>query len=145
VTAKLVFVDLDGTLADGTHRLHHIHPKETRNWDKFYEQVLGDAPHQDIIDMVSTLHQNYTVILLTGRREATRADTEQWLAHFHVMYDALIMRPEGNFTDDHIWKPEVLRQFGLHNIAFVMEDRNRIVKVLREMGLRVLHVAEGDF
>jgi trehalose-6-phosphatase len=145
VTDKLVFVDLDGTLADGTHRLHHIHPKKTRNWDLFYEKVLEDAPHQDIIDMVNILVANYTVILLTGRREETRKDTEQWLRHFSVRYHGLIMRPEGNKTDDHIWKPEVLRQFGLHNIAFVMEDRNRIVKTLREMGLRVLHVAEGDF
>jgi len=143
--SKLVIVDLDGTLADGTHRLHHIHPKETRNWDAFYEKVAEDTPHKDVISLVECLCSRYTIVILTGRREETRTETEQWLTAFRVPHDMLIMRPEGNRTDDHHWKPEVLRQFGLHNIAFVIEDRNRIVKVLREMGLRVLQVADGDF
>jgi len=55
------------------------------------------------------------------------------------------MRPEGCRTDDHIWKIEVARMFGLHNIAFVIEDRNRVVEAFRKVGVRVMHIADGNF
>ena len=143
----LVIVDLDGTLADGNHRLHHIHPKETRNWDKFYEECSLDTPHTDVIELVRALRDyGMTVIILTGRREETRKETQQWLAHYGIPYEILIMRPKGNHEDDHKWKPGVLATLGgPANVLMVIEDRNRIVVTLREQGYRVLQVADGDF
>lgn len=141
---KIVLVDLDGTLADGEHRLHHIR-KEPRDWDGFYDDVMGDAPHYDIIDLVRRLHEDFTVVILTGRRGETREKTEEWLRLFDVQYDVLIMRPPGNRIDDHIWKMEVIHLFGKENIHMVFEDRNRIVETLRKEGIRCLQVAPGDF
>lgn len=141
---NIALVDLDGTLANGEHRLHYL--KETpRNWDAFYGECDLDTPHTDVIEVVNSLTERYTTIILTGRVERTREVTEQWLSDHEVGYHALIMRPDGVRTDDHIWKVEVAKLFGLHNIAFIIEDRNRVVKAFREVGVRVLHVADGDF
>ena len=143
---NLAIVDLDGTLADGTHRLHHLYPKENRDWDKYFELCHLDTPHDDVISMVNALRSSgLTIIILTGRREETREPTERWLEHKGVAYDALIMRPVGNYTNDHIWKAEIIKLFGKENILMIIEDRNRIVKTLREEGYRVIQVAEGDF
>lgn len=142
--SNLVLVDLDGTLADGTHRLHHIQ-KAPRDWDSFYDECGGDSPHEDVIGVVNSINEQYTTIILTGRVERTRAVTEEWLSENEVGYHALIMRPEGCRTDDHIWKIEVARMFGLHNIAFVIEDRNRVVEAFRKVGVRVMHIADGNF
>jgi phosphoglycolate phosphatase-like HAD superfamily hydrolase len=142
---NIVLVDLDGTLANCDHRLHHIQPGPERDWDAFYESCHLDQPHLDMIRMVNAISDHYLVIILTGRREETRAVTEEWLHEHGVEFHALIMRPVGNRTDDHVWKIEVGRLFGLGNIAFVVEDRNRIVEAWREAGLRVLHVADGPF
>lgn len=144
---KIVVVDIDGTLADGNHRLHHLYPKENRDWDAFYARVKDDTPHQDVIELVDALNCSnfYQIYLLTGRREETREATIEWLSRFNVEYRNLIMRPSGHYEDDHIWKPRVITEIGTHRIAFVLEDRNRVVKAIRDLGVRVLQVAPGDF
>jgi hypothetical protein len=143
---SLVIVDLDGTLADGKHREHHLHPKEKRDWDAYYEKCGLDAPHEDVIQVVNSLQASgYIIIIITGRREQTRPATEQWLRHYGVCYDVLIMRPVGCHTDDHIWKVEMISLVGPQNILVVIEDRNRIVSEMRARGLRVIQVAEGNF
>lgn len=142
--ANLIIVDIDGTLADCEHRMEHIQ-KTPRDWDSFYAAAAEDSPHWDVINMVNALSEHYCVILLTGRREEIREITEQWLSAHEVEYHALIMRPVGNRDDDHHWKTEVIRQFGFHNVEFVVEDRNRIVETLRKEGLRVVQVADGPF
>jgi len=143
----LVVVDLDGTIADGSHRLHHLYPKEERNWDKFYAECSLDTPHEDVIDLVRALKTyGLTIVILTGRREETRSETLHWLDHNGVPYDILMMRPKGHRVDDHKWKPEVLELLGgPDSIMMVIEDRNRIVTTLREKGYRVLQVADGNF
>lgn len=142
--SNIVIVDIDGTIADGNHRLHHLQ-KEPRDWEAFYEEVHMDEPHHDVIGMVNALAEQYMIVLLTGRREETREATETWLHEHEVSFHALIMRPEGNRVDDHIWKIQVGRLFGLNNIAFVVEDRNRIVEAWREAGVRCVQVADGNF
>jgi hypothetical protein len=38
-TMKAVIIDIDGTLADTTHRLHHIKSKPP-NWDAFFAECM---------------------------------------------------------------------------------------------------------
>lgn len=142
--SNIVLVDLDGTLADGEHRLHHIR-QIPRDWDGFYAECHLDTPHQEVIDLVNAMSAQYVIIILTARREETREVTEQWLEVHEVTYNAMIMRPEGHHEDDTTWKISIGKLFGLHNIAFVLEDRNRVVEAWRAAGIRCLHVAEGDF
>lgn len=126
--------------------MKYLWPKETRDWDRYYENVDQDAPHQDIIELVKHLKAaGMTIILLTGRREETREATEFWLKQYEVPYDALIMRPPGNKTDDQIWKLEIVDIIGKHNILLALEDRDRIVRAMRLAGIRVLQVADGNF
>jgi len=142
--SNIVIVDIDGTLADCEHRMEHI-KKHPRDWDSFYSLVSGDTPHYEIITMVNALANEYVILLMTGRREETREDTENWLAEHEVVYHALMMRPPGNRDDDHTWKISIGRMFGLQNIAFVIEDRNRIVEAWRNVGVRCIQVADGPF
>ena len=48
-----IIVDLDGTVADLSHRLHHINGKH-RNWDAFFAGVDKDTP---IVGTLSSLVQ----------------------------------------------------------------------------------------
>lgn len=141
---NIVIVDLDGTLANGEHRVHHLR-KEERDWDAYYEDVLLDEPHPEMVDLVNAIADDYLIVILTGRREETRAETEEWLGNHEVTYHVLIMRPEGNRVDDNVWKLSVGKLMGYHNIAFVVEDRNRIVEAWRTAGVRCIQVADGNF
>lgn len=86
-----VVFDIDGTLANAEHRLHHIRdmahwvgvpPKP--NWDEFLkdELVAKDAPVPETWQLLTTMleqPQDYRVIFITGRRESTREMTYEWL------------------------------------------------------------------
>lgn len=47
---KAYIFDIDGTIADCSHRLHFI-TGEHKNWDAFYDACLDDAPINDVIKM----------------------------------------------------------------------------------------------
>lgn len=158
---KYVVVDIDGTIADCTHRLHHL-TKPKKDWDKFFEECANDEPIQEIVDLVKTMNErNYRVIYLTGRvgTDETRKATEEWLVKQGLWdYEALLMREGGDFRVDRIVKPELLTEYitkhfehdeyGVcHNdvISLILEDRTSVVEVFRKLGYKVLQVAEGNF
>ena len=150
---KYVVVDLDGTVADCTHRLHFING-ETKDWKGFYEACKDDKPIASMIDMVRALNERYYyVIFLTGRSELARNVTQEWLQANNLWnYDDLIMRPLEDYRQDSVVKLEMLNNYirtNLNNdkeaIGFILEDRATVVKSFRDAGFKVLQVAEGDF
>lgn len=57
------------------------------------------------------------------------------------------MRPEGNNEKDSIIKRRMFDEYirGKYYVDFVLDDRNQVVEMWRNMGLTCLQVAEGDF
>ena len=150
---KYVVVDLDGTVADCTHRLHFING-ETKDWKGFYEACKDDKSIMPMIDMVRALNERYYyVIFLTGRSELARNVTQEWLQANNLWnYDDLIMRPLEDYRHDSVVKLEMLNNYIRTNlnddkeaIGFILEDRATVVKSFRDAGFKVLQVAEGDF
>lgn len=57
-TYGVAIVDLDGTLSDGTHRLHLMPTKDlhlTESWSEFNKAAANDKPIQSTIDVVRNL------------------------------------------------------------------------------------------
>lgn len=143
---RIFVFDLDGTLADVTHRLHHLACKP-KNWAKFFDECDKDKPIQwviDLLEMVCFTRSDYDhVLILSGRSEHTRDKTEAWL-HVHgiTQYDELIMRKQGDFRPDETIKPELLQVFlDAHpnaEVAFIVDDRQRVVDMWRAKGYNVL-------
>ena len=143
--------DIDGTLANADHRLHHIldDPKNP-DWDTFFSLTHLDAPILPIILITKVLWRCLeTVVLLTGRNERCREETEEWMKRFEVPYDQLIMRPLHDHRPDHIVKLELLdKNFTkeeLSNIQTIFEDRKCVTEAFRARGYHVCQVAEGDY
>lgn len=88
-----VVFDIDGTLADATHRLHFINDMQhwaqpegklpRPDWESFLadEHVGKDEPIPQTWKLMHLLLKegNTRVIFITGRKESTRAMTEKWL------------------------------------------------------------------
>lgn len=148
----VVVVDLDGTIADCTHRLHFIQGTN-KDWDAFYNACKDDAPIESMVKMVHALNERfYHLVFLTGRSEIARSSTDEWLLENKLWsYDALLMRPLGDYRDDSVVKLELLNNYVNNEmgadktITFILEDRNTVVKAYREAGYKVLQVAEGNF
>lgn len=144
-----VIVDVDGTIADTSHRNHYLADQDNQDWESYKALLLHDTPFFDIFFLVDALRQaGCRIILCTARSEAERADTEKWLSDWDFgSYAKLYMRPEGDHRPDSVFKAMAFQQMGLDGFCptMVLEDRNSVVDMWRSMGLRVLHVAPGDF
>jgi len=126
---KTYIVDIDGTLADLSHRLHHIQ-KEPKDWDAFFDGCEEDEPIQNVIDVVRQLGttQGNRIVYLTGRPERVRGKTICWLSKNGLPERNLVMRKNGDHRPDTIAKRELLEKLQSegHEIVGVFEDRPTI-------------------
>lgn len=139
--------DIDGTLADLTHRLHFIQgPK--KDWTGFFANCEKDAPIPEVGLVATALGvAGHTIIYSTGRSESAREITENWLDAYGLPVGEVFMRRDGDHREDNIVKSELLDAiieiYG--DIAGVFEDRQQVVDMYRARGLRVFQVAPGNF
>jgi predicted kinase len=137
-TPKAVLVDIDGTTALMAARSPF---DETR--------VHEDRPNAPVITVIRALADaGNAVVFLSGRTDACRAATHQWLLeHVRVPFQALHMRPAGDMRKDAIVKRELFDQHvrDRYDVVCVLDDRDQVVAAWRELGLTCLQVAPGNF
>ncbi|MBE4733699.1 AAA family ATPase [Streptomyces sp. ND05-3B] len=87
------------------------------------------------------------VVLLSGRGEEHRGQTEAWLRAHEVPYDELWMRAAGDHRRDDVVKAELFDRHVRHRFAVrvSLDDRDRVVAVWRRMGLPTWQVNYGNF
>lgn len=130
-----VIFDIDGTLAK-------------MNWRSPYDysKVLEDSVHKDIAYFIPIFKDKNKIIIVSGRPDSCREDTEKWLKDNDIYYDELHMRNAGDKRKDSIVKYEIVKELvKKYYIKYVFEDRNQVVKMFREAGFRCLQVADGNF
>lgn len=130
-------VDIDGTLA-------HMRGRSPFEWHRVGEDALNEA----VSEVVYALKVNYfKVILMSGRDEVCRPETEQWMVDHGVLYDELVMRPEGDMRKDSIVKHELFWEHVApgYSVRGVLDDRSQVVNMWREIGLPCFQVAPGEF
>ena len=165
-----LIVDVDGTLSNPEHRRHHIYPAWPTNtecpshlpvngkcnscgykgpkkdYDAFYAEADKDTPHQPIVDLVGHLAAHYYVLIVSGRPiDLCGKITEDWLLKQGLYPLHLFMRNGGDYRADYIIKGEMLDLLPKERIAYVLDDRDQVVKMWRANGLTCLQVAEGSF
>jgi len=156
---KIIVVDLDGTVCDTAHRDHLAQAKQ---WDEFHAAAKDDRPRADVAFFLSVLARRSVLdeILLvacTGRNERYRQTTLEWLIkHDLAVFDTILMRPDGDRRPDVEVKPEMLREFielteseypwaGKREVAFILEDRDRVVETWRNLGYACWQVNNGSY
>ena len=142
----LICFDIDGTLADLSHRVHYWR-ESPKNWNKFKSEMINDTPIEQIVTINRVMAKaGHTVILCTGRSEDTRDLTEQWLFHHGVKFEKMYMRAEKDYRSDDIVKnlllAHIILDFG-KKPDIVFDDRPRVVKMWRECGVFVADVYQG--
>ncbi len=150
MTEAIVF-DIDGTLADLSHRLKFV-SGEHKDWERFYQGVGEDeviVPIAQLFAMyASSLPPDSKLLCITGRPERTRAATLKWFREkIGPEPDAIYMRKDHDFRPDVEVKREwveKLRAEG-YDIRLAFEDRDRVVKLYRDLGIQCCQVAEGAY
>lgn len=167
----VVICDLDGTIADLSHRLPFIndevlsgkhkelfefakkHGEKGRTdteirYSLFYAnaQVENDPPIKEVIDKVRKEHEaGRTIIFVSGRSDVCRKGTEKFLReHVDFPWSALLMRASDDRRPDTMVKEDFLKkQLKDYNIVRVYDDRPSVIRMWQENGLEVVDCGDG--
>ena len=149
---KAIIVDIDGTVALRNNR---------SPFD--YARVGEDSVDHRMAHLLRNLIcecEEYDVFFVTGREavDNCREDTIKWIndnIYSHTWEGImgpeynwkLFMRDEGDHRSDEIVKKEIYENHiaPYYDVVCVFEDRNRVVKMWRGLGLLVAQVWDGVF
>ncbi|MCF3183182.1 AAA family ATPase [Streptomyces polychromogenes] len=132
-----VMCDIDGTLALTGDRGPYD-----------FSRCELDLPNEPVRHALAAFRRGGDrIVLLSGRGEEHRPQTESWLRAHEVPYDELWMRAAGDTRRDDVVKAEL---FDAHvreryAVRVSLDDRDRVVAVWRRMGLPTWQVNYGDF
>lgn len=143
---KCFLIDIDGTIANGDHRLHHI-KKEPKAWDDYFLACGNDAPIAHMHAVLTGLSAYFEIVYVSGRSDMVRQQTIDWIDRHGFPCDALYMRKQGDHTNDDVLKIQMLEQVRADGYDPIMafDDRNRVVAAWRVAGIPCAQVAPGDF
>lgn len=134
--------DIDGVLADSSHRAHHLR-KRPPDWQAYRAGIVDDRPIIPIVALASALHvAGQTVLLVTSRDAATRPQTEQWLEAHGVKFAALFMRPAGDTRLEYDVKSDLIadaRDAGYDPLV-IIDDRDDAIRAAIGQGIAALQV-----
>lgn len=133
--------DLDGTLA--LRRGDRPGRRGPFDW----RRVGEDDPNVPIIVLAQVLvDAGFGIVIASGRSDACRDQTDEWLARHAVPCNALLMRRDGDFTPDQVVKRAMYDHISrVWDIRGVFDDRDAVVAMWRDIGLTCLQVAPGEF
>lgn len=135
-----IIFDIDGTLADCSHRVHHVNGSK-KNWKAFMEGLSDDKPVEQLTMLNAILHDvNYPIMLCSGRSEDERQATETWLSKYKIIYNKIYMRKSGDYRADYVIKRELLDEIRADGYEpfLIFDDRQCVVDMWRKEGLFVL-------
>ena len=143
---KCCIYDVDGTLALKGDR------------SPFDESKVDlDSVNHPVADMLRKKHLEYgfynilkkkhKIIIVSGRTDACRDLTIKWLNDNKIPFDELYMRKEGDVRKDAIIKEEIYNEHikDKYYIEYIVDDRDQVVKLYRDLGLLCLQCYYGDF
>lgn len=151
---KYIVFDIDGVLADCSHRLKYIQG-EDKDYDKFYskEELWKDKPIKAGMNILDALHRFEVmrdnprltefygeVIFITGRNESCRDTTYNWLYNNILergtVYHKLYMRPKNDYRPAHEVKKDLIeKHIGFENILFAFDDDVMVSEMYNRHGV----------
>ncbi len=141
---QAIIVDIDGTLANISHRRHLA---ENKDWGMFFKNMNTDTVNPWCNQIIKRFKKDHHILLVTGRGEEYEVATKLWLRKWGVSYDQIFFRPKKDNRNDSIIKKEIYDNEikDLYDVTFAIDDRQRIVDMWRSIGITCLQCAKGDF
>lgn len=131
-------VDLDGVVADVTHRLRHLRTRP-KDWDGFFAALSADPVLPEGLAVSRRLAEEHRLVYLSGRPERTRADTEAWLRRHSLPPGRLLLRRDDDRRPARLLKVGVLRRLSREApVAVLVDDDPQVCAAARAAGFAVL-------
>jgi hypothetical protein len=94
---KVVLVDLDGTIADTSHR-YNLAPTvdQFSTWSVYAKACIRDTVIESVAVLTRILISKCEIHYISGRDGSALLETEMWLRKNNLPYHFLTLRPAGN-------------------------------------------------
>lgn len=126
--------DIDGVLADATHRQHHL-ASRPKDWDAFFGGVGADPVIEAGVRRYLEEATRHEIVLMSGRPERTRRDTQEWLARNGLGEPRMVLREDADFRPAAVVKSELIGLVATPTeVAVVVDDDESVVARLTAMG-----------
>jgi FMN phosphatase YigB (HAD superfamily) len=128
--------DIDGVLADASHRQHHVQTRP-KDWDAFFAGVGEDPVIEPGRQRLLAAAVDHEIVLVSGRPERTRAATEAWLEVGGMGHPRLILRADQDWRPAAVAKLDLIRELGTPDeVAVIVDDDPSVVEALSRHGYR---------
>lgn len=132
VARPIAVFDIDGVLADVTHRLHFL---DVHQWERFFAAADVDPLLDEGAGRLREALEDHDVVYLTGRPERNRPLTERWLGAHNLPTGPMFMRPDDDHRPARYLKRDVLRAFACtRDVASIIDDDPAVVAMLEADG-----------
>ena len=131
-----VVFDIDGTLA-------LMGKRGPFDWKRVYVDDVNDIVAEQV-----KFHKNLgrKIILVSGRDEVCREETQDWLGFHDIHFDELYMRPKDDQRKDTIVKREIYETHlqDKYNVLCVYDDRLQVLEMWNNLGIFAFNVNQGN-
>src|ERR671916_2132178 len=137
---ECVIFDLDGTFA-------FLGDRSPYDASRAEGDEVNEAVHF-VYEAIRSGKPETAVLLVSGREDRWRAETERWLERHGIIADGLFMRRGGDRRKDTVVKREIYDRHiaGRFTVRVVFDDRDQVVRLWRgEPGLPPFPDGWGDF
>jgi hypothetical protein len=139
-TAERAFaaIDIDGVIADPSHRLHLVE-RRPKDWDAFFAAASDDPPLTEGLAVAQRLAADHDIVYLTGRPERCQADTVAWLDRHGLPPGRLVMRRAGDRRPARAAKLGLLRRLAAERpVRVLVDDDAAVCAAAEDAGFTVL-------
>lgn len=111
-----------------------------------FELCTEDDVNFAVRRMLDAFWREVHILIVSGRQEKYRTQTERWLFWHNINYARLLMRATGDGRDDAIVKKEIYeREIAEHyDVLAVFDDRLRVCRMWHALGLPLFRVGDPD-
>lgn len=155
---KYIVFDIDGVLADCSHRLHYIQG-DNKDYDKFYsdEKILKDKAlgsgfilFRSILYLLEDINtpsrlrnrEEIRIALITARNKRCTKATVDWFLDNMKKFQKdrfkcnLFMRPEKDWRPAYQVKESLIEEYiGFENILFAFDDDDQVNEMYKKHGV----------
>lgn len=138
---ETIICDLDGTLALMGDRGPYD-----------YTRVHEDSVNEGVVKILQGARDRFNIIFCSGREDSCSDSTKEWILRNTDLFNSkdeitLFMRKTGDQRRDSVVKLEIFNEHirDSYNVSLVLDDRDQVVQMWRELGLPCFQVAPGNF
>jgi len=142
---QCIIVDLEGTLTNCAHRIHHYNNK---NYDEWNDLFYKDLPNDDLLGILRKYQTlDVAVIICTAKNITYQNEVESWLSRYSylALSDDIMYRSINDNRPSVFVKKELLDSIKTsYDVICAYDDRKDICDMYEKQGIKAVLVECED-